>query len=477
VGADIYGRAVAAYCYTVSKGLDMRGIDFETYPGASRGTVAYSGTEAGYGVYDLCLVGTNAGRVEVSGPLVQQGDFAVKGTLQLNDAEAGYDLVYPGAIANEGVLLLTGARRRAFGGAISGNGAVVVDGADADFSGEATYTGGLRVRNGRVRIQENRALPCFGPIEVGAGGDLVLCPADGPSTPGYPYDFYTAVMGGTNPVFVAKGGTFTLGEQDEQAWFVTGTQGGRRFIVDGGTLHTRARWRMLNYDIYYHQNYFANLVLKNAAVVKGTPFQAGGTQGMVLASSGEGTNTLASGFLMVQSAAPVSLKVEDGTLDVTGAIADHPQYPGHDLVKEGEGVALFSHANAYVGKTIVKAGTLRARADGSLPAASEVVLAGGTLDAGSAANACATLAVTADSVLNVAGCDLAFADSSAVAWADGAVVTVTGDLKRSRVRFGTNGSGLTPEQVKALRYEGYRVSIDADGYIRPIPAGSTLLVR
>jgi len=55
--------------------------------------------------------------------------------------------------------------------------------------------------------------------------------------------------------------------------------------------------------------------------------------------------------------------------------------------------------------------------------------------------------------------------------------TVTGDLKRSRVRFGTNGSGLTPEQVKALRYEGYRVSIDADGYIRPIPAGSTLLVR
>lgn len=476
-GPDIYGRAVAAYCYTMAKGLDMRGIDFEIYPNVTSANCAHSGSENGYGAYDLCLVSTNAGRVDVRGPLIQPGDLGLDGTLQLGEGSSINGLDYSGAVVNNGVLLLKGAGYCVFRGPISGTGAIVVDGLDVDFSGKATYTGGLSVRNGRVRITENNALPFSGPIEIGAGGNLVLCPTGNQGEPGYTYTFDTASMGGTNPVFVAKGGTLTLGEADKQAWFVTGTQGGRRFIVDGGTIHTLSRWMHPATRKYYHQNYFANLELKNGAVVRGTPFHAGNNQDLEIRSSGEGTNVVSSGFWMVQGNAKISLNVLDGTLDISGEIFDHPDHPGQPINKTGEGLLLFSHANCYTGNTIVACGMLRATVDNALPDLSDIVLAGGTLDVGDTSNCVERLVVAADSTLNVAGCDLAFADSSAVAWTNGAVVTVTGDLKHSKVRFGTDVNGLTTAQLTALRYENRRVVIDAAGYIHPVPACTVLVLR
>lgn len=476
-GPDIYGRAVAAYCYTVAKKLDMRGIDFETYPNVTSANCAHSGAENGYGAYELCLVSTNAGRVDVRGPLIQPGDLGLDGTLQLGEGSSINGLDYSGAVVNNGVLLLKGAGYCVFRGPISGTGAIVVDGLDVDFSGKATYTGGLSVRNGRVRITENNALPFSGPIEIGAGGNLVLCPYGHPGSPGYVYTFANASMGGTNPVFVAKGGTLTLGEADKEAWFVTGTQGGRRFIVDGGTIHTQAKMVHNTNRKYYHQNYLANLELKNGAVVRGTPFHAGNNQDLEIRSSGEGTNVVSSGFWMVQGNSKISLNVLDGTLDISGEIFDHPDHPGQPINKTGDGLLLFSHANCYTGGTVVARGMLRATVDNALPDRSDIVLAGGALDVGATSNCVEKLVVAADSALNVAGCDLAFADSSAVAWTNGAVVTVTGDLKHSKVRFGTDANGLTTAQLTALRYENRRVVIDAAGYIHPVPAGTIVVIR
>ena len=468
VGTDIYGRALKAYCYETQY-QDVRGIDFENHSGVIEGSLAFSENGKGYGVYDLCLVNANAGRVMVKEPITQKGDLVVKGALELSENASFNGLVYEGAIRNDGLLLLKDSVKNLFQGQISGEGAVVVDGTAVDFLGEATYTGGLTVRNGYVRLYENRALPETGPIEVGAGGNLVLCPNGAPGNPGYAYDVETASMGGTNPVFVTKGGTLTLGEVDRQAWFVTGIRGGRRFLLDGGTINAKAKWKHVGSGLDYSQNYLANIEMKNASSIVGARFLAGYYQGMEICSSGEGTNTVSSGFWMVKadpSDPPVSLNVIDGTLNVSGEIGDHPEYKGHNLNKDGEGLLLLGHANTYIGDTIVKAGTLRVTADGALPPESDIVLAGGTLDAGNASNACATLAVTANSVLNVEGCDLSFADSSAVAWANGAVLTLTGDLRHSKVRFGTNASGLTAEQLAALRYENRHVVINAEGYIR-----------
>lgn len=466
VGADIYGRALKAYCYETQY-QDVRGIDFENHSGVIEGSLAFSENGKGYGVYDLCLVNANADRVVVKEPIAQQGDLVVKGTLELNENASFNGLVCVGAVRNDGLLVLRDSAKNVFQGQISGEGAVAIDGTDVDFLGTASYTGGLIVRNGHVRLYENRALPETGPIEVGAGGNLVLCPNGAPGDSGYAYNVETASMGGTNPVFVTKGGTLTLGESDRQAWFVTGIRGGRRFVLDGGTIDAKTKWRHL--DSYYNQNYLANIEMKNASSIVGTRFLAGYYQGMEICSSGEGTNTVSSGFWMVKtdpSDPPVSLNVLDGTLNVSGEIGDHPEYKGHNLNKDGEGLLLLGHANTYIGDTIVKAGTLRVTADGALPPESDIVLAGGTLDAGKVTNGCATLAVTANSVLNVEGCDLSFADSSAVVWADGAVLTLTGDLRHSKVRFGTNASGLTAAQLAAIRYENHPVVIDAEGYVR-----------
>lgn len=52
------------------------------------------------------------------------------------------------------------------------------------------------------------------------------------------------------------------------------------------------------------------------------------------------------------------------------------------LTKSGEGVLRLNVANTYTGKTVVSNGTLVAAQEGAIPSASEIELAGGTLDAG-----------------------------------------------------------------------------------------------
>ena len=136
------------------------------------------------------------------------------------------------------------------------------------------------------------------------------------------------------------------------------------------------------------------------------------------------------------------------------------------LTKTGTGTLTISRANTYKGTTTVSGGTLRLAATDTLSLASTNLLNGGTLDCGAFTNHLGTLTVaggvTSTLRIDVGGA-LSFADSSAVAW--NGSVNIEGALAATSLRFGSSGMALTVEQLRAMRYCGNRVGIDANGYI------------
>ena len=75
------------------------------------------------------------------------------------------------------------------------------------------------------------------------------------------------------------------------------------------------------------------------------------------------------------------------------------------------------------------------------------------------------------------GSELDFADASSLTWANGSILNIVGDLGKSRVRFGSSATSLTPAQLRCIRYGGRKVSIDADGYINGTPPGLLMIFR
>lgn len=121
----------------------------------------------------------------------------------------------------------------------------------------------------------------------------------------------------------------------------------------------------------------------------------------------------------------------------------------------------------------VEAGTLRLAADDSLVAdrGQDVTLAGGALATAAEVSAGA-LTLAGDAAIDVTEGTLAFAASSASAWAEGARLTVTGSgfSRRSRkLRFGVDANGLTAAQLRAIRFADlggdFAARLDGEGYL------------
>ena len=108
-----------------------------------------------------------------------------------------------------------------------------------------------------------------------------------------------------------------------------------------------------------------------------------------------------------------------------------------------------------------------------------VNLGGGTLaGAAGTSNTVGVLSVTTNSFIAVGeGAVFTFADSSAATWAPGMTLSITGDVGRTSVRFGTSSSALTAQQQRALLVNGERAMLDPNGYARPGLPGTKLLFK
>ena len=176
---------------------------------------------------------------------------------------------------------------------------------------------------------------------------------------------------------------------------------------------------------------------------------------------------------------PREVRVHDGLAAIdarmTGKISG---YGTAGLVKSGEGTLELTGEQSYYGDVSVIAGGLRLGADNVFSNdASRLILRDAVLDAGSYANSFDTLELLTDSTLEMGdgSASLSFDDSSDTLWTG--TLTINGSLGATTLRFGTDSSGLTTDQLDSIAIQGAWAKIDEDGYIYPALKGTLIILR
>jgi hypothetical protein len=162
------------------------------------------------------------------------------------------------------------------------------------------------------------------------------------------------------------------------------------------------------------------------------------------------------------------------------------------------GTIIFSGANLYTGTTTVgglgtnsSTGivTLKLGAANTIASSSSLIMTGGTLDPGgfNQTMSSTTLALlgttsTISTIDYVAGAsEVDFANSSAVAWTAGKILNLANwDFATTKLRFGTDVTGLTSAQLAQIEFNGSGLAtaqLDPNGYVViPEPASALLLL-
>ena len=171
----------------------------------------------------------------------------------------------------------------------------------------------------------------------------------------------------------------------------------------------------------------------------------------------------------------------DPDLYLNGELLNYAQndgvLAGRPIEKTGAGTVRLGAANSYTGSVSIVEGAVLLGTNGAFNADINLTLAGGTLDAGTSTNAVGSLSIISNSTIAVAaGAAVAFTASSTQDWGHNRL-TITGASGSRTLRFGTDGNGLTPDQVKQIRWDGSRVKLDANGYLAPHTYGLTVSIK
>lgn len=333
------------------------------------------------------------------------------------------------------------------------------------LSAANSYSGGTIVHSGVLTAAGTpSALGSGGGIVVNGGGELRL------NVGGQPWNSAGGVGNG-NPITV-NGGILTLASVFNAGY-------SRSITINGGLLRSAdTAW-----DNGDNGNYMNNLTLRNGAQVTGHPIRVGNFTAASIGVSGTHASSIAASIRLVNTSGgtrPLTLDVTDVTADtntdftISGVILDYATLEGMPIVKTGAGTVVFSGTNTYLGDTIVTTGTLVLGTDSTLHTSNNIVLNGGTLAMGTFSNTVGTLTVTTNSHISLDSGRLAFADSSAAVWTGS--LELTGTLGPQTVRFGTNDTALTGEQLQDISLDSGPIFIDESGYLTTT-SGTLLIVK
>ena len=312
----------------------------------------------------------------------------------------------------------------------------------------------------QVKFSTGYTVPTNSTIEVGDGGELVYDVTDSGSKPTPP-----------SLIRVEKGGKLRIRRSDS-------LHGRCNVILDGGELSfrddlisTADTWTTLNL-----------LTFRDGAKACGAAIRFG--------YSGTARWRVAGNVPSICEAPILLVNLNSGedicVLDVTGDEAPDfilkggiSSYSGNrsTLRKTGGGTLAHYGACNTGSKISIEDGTWLLT--GNASASQDYTLAGGTLGAADGtANAVGVLHVEGDGRIKVgADATLAFADSSSAAWNSSGHILIEGDLANGAVRVGTSSSALTSLQLSRLRYDGKRVKIDENGYLREDANGFKVIIK
>lgn len=135
------------------------------------------------------------------------------------------------------------------------------------------------------------------------------------------------------------------------------------------------------------------------------------------------------------------------------------------IIKTGAGTLELTGQQTYIGDVIIQSGILRLGADRIFNGTNAVRLAGGTLQSGVGTNTFTTLEIKAGGTINIDSdtTQIAFANCSNVSWTG--PLSITGVTSDTALRFGTDGTGLSSDQLTNVTWNGVSVRLTSSGYL------------
>ncbi|AHF94872.1 hypothetical protein OPIT5_29180 [Opitutaceae bacterium TAV5] len=371
----------------------------------------------------------NGGKLNFAGTFIAENGTVNRATTLLAgggtiEPNSGHTITWQGTIDGEGALTKAGAGTLVLAGANTWEGGTVVSagvlsvGVDANLGAAGTS---VTMNGGTLRITEEFNTPA-------SPRALILNNNATVQTDGFT-NWYGAVSGTGR---LTKTGSSTLSLNNVNSTHSGGIQ------VNAGILRVR-----------YADGAFG-AAGNSVTFASGTVFRI---QDDFTAGAGR-TLTLTSGNVSFNLSSSFEWEGE-----ITG---------GGSLVKTNSGIFTLTGEAGYTGSTTVNEGTFRLGANHRFTHASNVVLGGGTFDFNGFSETLGTLSLTSGSfiLLGSAGTNqIVFADSSALDWGDYALSITGSFVSGSSIRFGTDTSGLTAEQLAAITVNGLSVGIDEQGFL------------
>ena len=337
--------------------------------------------------------------------------------------------------------------------------------------------------------------PRNGKVEIGAGGIVEMENRDAGGGGN------VSIASGTSPIYVHAGGEFRQFGTNE---FNCALHANQRIFADGGTVWfgygSTGRGPSSDPVNTAGSTYVGYLELSNGAHCRGSAVRAGFiVPEAFFAATGDGTSYFDTGISLVGATTkdnPDNMTLfrfhadEGATLEINGDVLPFSKFANRRMTvrKTGGGVVRFN-GQINFGNVTEDYNTQPATKlqegliELGVSSCGNANLAfsmdgGGIATAAGTTNALGLVTLTANGAIVLGDeSELALADASGATWTAGARLNVTGDLKKSRLRFGTSASALTAAQLKCVRVNGNKAKLDDDGYVCEYVPGILLIVR
>lgn len=145
------------------------------------------------------------------------------------------------------------------------------------------------------------------------------------------------------------------------------------------------------------------------------------------------------------------------------------------LTKAGAGTLLLDNAGVasnYSGATTLLSGRLQLGRPDQIPNTSKLVLNGGTFDTGGFSDTIGALVLGGNATIDLGVSDvvsLIFGDSDLELWGAGTLTILNYTAGSDSLRFGTDASALTSEQLAQITFNGTPATITSTGFLVPVP--------